>query len=187
MVPLLLGVCLAVAMLLWPGRGERTRVSEFEPGGAGAGGGGERDPSGPDVADLLDLLALALRGGAGISESLLLVGNAGTGERGARLRSVGAALRWGLAPEAAWADAGPEWAPAAAALRLAAVAGVPPADVLVRAASDLRRDHRARLAEETARVGVRLVLPLGLTFLPAFVLASVVPIVLALAGSVLGS
>lgn len=174
---------LTAAVLLWPGESRPPTVAEPDPSRVRLADAVA--PPGPGVPDLLDLLALALRGGADVSAALLLVGSSGTGPRGAELRSVGAALRWGLAPDAAWAAAGEHWAPAATALRLAAVAGVPPAEQLERVARDLRVQHRARLAEETGRVGVRLVLPLGLTFLPAFVLACVLPIVLALAGSVL--
>jgi len=39
----------------------------------------------------------------------------------------------------------------------------------------------------TATLGIRIVLPLGLAFLPAFVLTTVVPVVLALANQVLVS
>ena len=49
----------------------------------------------------------------------------------------------------------------------------------------LRRQQRLEVA--TATLGVRIVLPLGLLFLPAFLLTTVVPIVLALARQVLVS
>jgi pilus assembly protein TadC len=58
---------------------------------------------------------------------------------------------------------------------------VPPAGLLRDAAADLRRDALAQVEVATARLSVRLVLPLGLAFLPAFVLTTVVPVVLALA------
>jgi pilus assembly protein TadC len=70
---------------------------------------------------------------------------------------------------------------------MAAAAGVPPAEVLVRAAAEVRRAEQQRLELATATLGVRIVLPLGLAFLPAFVLTTVVPIVLALANQVLVS
>ncbi|MGB3859956.1 MAG: pilus assembly protein, partial [Ornithinimicrobium sp.] len=68
---------------------------------------------------------------------------------------------------------------------LAARGGVPPSELLSAAASDLRRDAVARVELQTAQLAVRLVLPLGLAFLPAFVLTTVVPVVIALATSVL--
>ena len=51
---------------------------------------------------------------------------------------------------------------------------------LVDAAADLRREAVADVEVRAARLGVRLVLPLGLAYLPAFVLITVVPVVLAL-------
>jgi len=68
---------------------------------------------------------------------------------------------------------------------MAATAGVSPADVLARAAGEVRRAGRQCLDVATATLGVRIVLPLGLVFLPAFVLTTVVPIVLALAHQML--
>jgi hypothetical protein len=56
---------------------------------------------------------------------------------------------------------------------------------LARAAGEVRRAERQRLDVATATLGVRIVLPPGLVFLPAFVLTTVVPIVLALAHQVL--
>jgi tight adherence protein B len=44
----------------------------------------------------------------------------------------------------------------------------------------------ARVEVETAKLSVRLVLPLGLAFLPAFVLLTVVPVVTAVATSLTG-
>ena len=52
----------------------------------------------------------------------------------------------------------------------------------------LRRLRTARLAAVEAagqRAGVLLVLPLGLCFLPAFVLAGIVPVIVAVLGDVL--
>ena len=70
---------------------------------------------------------------------------------------------------------------------MAASAGVPPAEALAGAADEVRRSEQQRLEVATATLGVHLVLPLGLVFLPAFILTTVVPIVLALAQHVLVS
>ena len=63
----------------------------------------------------------------------------------------------------------------------------PAAAVVSRAATDLRASQRERTELAAARLGVRLVLPLGLAVLPGFVLLAVAPIVLGLATSVLQS
>ena len=107
------------------------------------------------------------------------------GPLGLHLRTVAAAGRWGVEDAAAWASVPAAWQPAARALRMAATAGVPPADALAGAADEVRRSEQQRLEVATATLGVRLVLPLGLIFLPAFILTTVVPIVLALAQQVL--
>ena len=139
-----------------------------------------------EVADAVDLLALALHGGAGLVEAIEAVASRLEGPLGAHLHTVAAAERWGVGTVAAWASVPSAWQPAARALRMAATAGIAPADLLARAADDIRDAEEQRLDIATARLGVRVVLPLGLLFLPAFVLTTVVPIVLALAAQVLG-
>ena len=138
-----------------------------------------------EVAGVIDLLALTLRGGVGLVEAMEAVASRVGGPLGLHLQTVAAAGRWGVEDATAWASVPPAWQPAARALRMAATAGVPPADVLVRAAEEVRRTEQQRLEVATATLGVRIVLPLGLAFLPAFILTTVVPIVLALAHQVL--
>jgi len=182
----------ALAVLLWPTRGSS---STFVAGRPGAGhsprfrvlGRPVRTGREPDVQvpDVLDIVALALDAGAGTVAALRAAAQHLPGQSGVELRTVVAALEWGLPDDAAWAAAPDRWEPAGRALRLAARAGVPPAALLRRAAEDLRRERLSRVEVATARLGVRLVLPLGLAFLPAFILTTVVPVVLALAGALL--
>ena len=134
----------------------------------------------------IDLLALALRGGVGLLEAVEAVGTRLEDPLGAHLLTVAAAQRWGVDSVEAWASVPSAWQPAARALRMAATAGIAPADVLAQASQEIRRAEEQRLEVATARLGVRVVLPLGLLFLPAFVLTTVVPIVMALAAQVLG-
>nr|WP_275412703.1 type II secretion system F family protein [Rhizocola hellebori] len=56
---------------------------------------------------------------------------------------------------------------------------------LTRCADDLRAQSRDQLQARLQRSAVWLVLPLGLCFLPAFLLAGLVPVVLAVLGEVL--
>ena len=141
---------------------------------------------GPRERPPLELLALALRSGCGLVEALEVVGAQVDDIAGAHLRTVAAALRWGLPDDEAWAAVPAAWLPAAQALTLASRAGVAPAELLLAAAADVRRAETQRLEAETARLGVRVVLPLGLTFLPAFILTTVVPVVIALTTDVFG-
>lgn len=139
-----------------------------------------------EVANAIDLLALALRGGVGLLEAVEAVGARLEDPLGAHLLTVAAAQRWGVESVEAWASVPSAWQPAARALRMAATAGIAPADVLEQASQEMRLTEEQRLEVATARLGVRVVLPLGLVFLPAFVLTTVVPIVMALAAQVLG-
>lgn len=138
-----------------------------------------------DVAATMVLLALAYRAGLPPSSVLERVADRAPHRCGSQLRQVAAAVLWGASETEAWASVDERWAPAAAAVSLAHMAGLPPAPLLLRAADDLRLAQAEEAEAAAARVGVRLVLPLGLVLLPAFCLTTVVPLVLALAGQVL--
>jgi type II secretory pathway component PulF len=139
----------------------------------------EVDPG--EVAACLDLIALTLGTGCAVIEAVQFVAHGNGTPAGRQLAQVAAAVRWGLPWSQAWQLAGPVWSSARSAMAVAEHAGVGPAGALQRAAHELRERHTQRAELAAARLGVRIVLPLGLTFLPAFVLLSVVPIVLALA------
>ncbi|VXB58248.1 type II secretion system F family protein [Pseudoclavibacter sp. 8L] len=64
-------------------------------------------------------------------------------------------------------------------LGLARDAGVPAAELLRSEAALERRDARAASSRNAAQLGVRLMLPLGLCVLPAFLLLGVAPLILA--------
>ena len=182
----------AAAVLVWPGASGERRVPRGGRAVAGRavsadGGSSRKVVPVAEVAGVIDLLALTLRGGAGLVEAMEAVATRVGGPLGLHLQTVAAARRWGVEDATAWASIPSAWRPAARALRMAATAGVPPADVLARAAEEVRRAEQQRLEVATATLGVRIVLPLGLVFLPAFVLTTVVPIVLALAHQVLAS
>ena len=188
----------AAAVLAWPSPQPVSRVA-LGGGAVGVGDAATGAGSGADsrstrtvvpvaeVGGVIDLLALTLRGGVGLVEAMEAVATRVGGPLGLHLQTVAAAGRWGVDDATAWASIPSAWQPAARALRMAATAGVPPADVLVRAAEEVRRAEQQRLEVATATLGIRIVLPLGLAFLPAFVLTTVVPVVLALANQVVVS
>ncbi len=94
-----------------------------------------------------------------------------------------AAVRRALARRAAHGyDPGRQVAEAA---RRSAESGAALARSLTRCADDLRAQSRDRAQARLQRSAVWLVLPLGLCFLPAFLLAGLVPVVLAVLGEVL--
>lgn len=119
------------------------------------------EPDGRIPGVLLDAWAVALSGGGAWSGARDAV------ERAVRADSLGVAERRRLAET----------------LSLARCAGVPAAALLRSAAEDLRDDHAAESLAAAERLGVRLVVPLGVCVLPAFVLVGVVPVVIGILSS----
>lgn len=142
------------------------------------------------VADLplgADLLAAVLRAGAPVDRAAVAVAEALGGPLGERLDRVGRSLRLGAEPPEAWghlADVPGADRLVAAAIRSSASGGAL-AGALTRLADDLRGDRSVAVEAAAHRAGVLIVLPLGLCFLPAFVLAGLVPVVVAVLGDVL--
>lgn len=135
------------------------------------------------VAAAHDLVALALRGGASVVDSLASVADELPEELGRPLRAAASAHRWGV--EDPWEGLPASWRGLGAALHVAEMAGVPPAELVMSAGEDLRRAELERLERAAAELPVKLVLPLGCCFLPAFLIGVVVPVVAALAGGLL--
>jgi Type II secretion system (T2SS), protein F len=201
---LAIGLLVAVALLVWtPDAGRRLGFllsrEEGAPGGDGSFSGwrerrpGPAPPSRggqpalePDPALVLDLVAAALSAGAPPEAALQLVGDAVGGSLGRSVTAVAAHLRLGSGWDRAWADAPEALTPLRRTLALAGTTGAPGAGLLRDAADDLRRRRDRQAQAEAARLGVRMVLPLGLCALPAFVAWAVVPVVLSLAGRLLG-
>jgi tight adherence protein B len=76
-----------------------------------------------------------------------------------------------------------ELAGIARVLALADEAGVPAAELLRAEAEKQRYEARARGQRDAQRLGISLLLPLGLCILPAFVLVAVVPLIVAVLSS----
>lgn len=187
MSPLLVAALAALAVLVAP------RRSELPPRGRVLGRGAPSTDSARrqaatsyDVADALVLLSLALRSGMGQQEALERVAGSDPGPVAAHLRTVAAALRWGQPARDAWSHVPEAWRPAALAWEVAERAGAGPAQLVEDASWRVRDAEDRRLQSSAARAGVGLVLPLGLAFLPAFACTAVVPVVMAIAHTVLG-
>lgn len=189
---ILTGVLTTLAVWAWPrrstdGGGPRGSVASERVGGRepDSSSRAARPATVMDVADAMDLLALALESGAAVPVCLDQVAGESDEPVAGHLRQVAAALRWGVEPRAAWADVPDAWSAAGSALTLADAAGTPPAGHLREASRRLRESEQHRVELAGATVAVRLVVPLGLCFLPAFVLLTVVPVVVALASELL--
>lgn len=141
----------------------------------------EATPEPQSIALAVDLMAACLEAGVPLPAALTAGSTAVEGATGAALAATAAALRRGGDASA--------WAGCATDPRLAAVVricqrvgttGAAVADDLRRLAAEQRRAHQAERRRRAQRSAVWVVLPLGLCFLPAFLLLSVVPVVAAL-------
>jgi pilus assembly protein TadC len=147
----------------------------------------ERSRAAVDLPYAADLLAAALHAGLPTDHAVRLVADAVDGPVGDRLARVARSLALGLDPERAWTalDDLPGGVRLASAVTRSAESGAALAAAFTRLA-DEQRAARADAVEAAARrAGVLVVLPLGLCFLPAFVFAGLVPVIVAVLGDVL--
>ncbi len=137
------------------------------------------------LALALDLVAGCLGTGGTPSDAVALAGAAVGGVPGRQLLAVAARLRAGSPAGAAWAALVDRGSPAVVA-RLPAAAtrsertGAPLQPWLTEAAAELRRARSAAAERAGRRAGVLVVLPLGLCFLPAYLVLGVLPSVIGL-------
>lgn len=127
-----------------------------------------------------ELLAAAVSAGSPTVPAAETVGAAVRGPLGAALTAAAASARVGVAPSAAWlalADDDVALRPLARALAGAALRGASPVAVLERVALDARDTARWAAEARVRSLGARAAAPLGLCFLPAFVLVGIVPLV----------
>ena len=136
-----------------------------------------------DVPLVADLLAACLAAGASAADALRAAGNA-SAESAAVCRPVADRLAAGAPPGEAWASWGqrPDLAAIARACVRAADSGAAMTAELRRAGDRARAQRRAELNRRAQRAAVWAVLPLGVCFLPAFVLVGIVPFALGLFG-----
>lgn len=149
---------------------------------AAAGGA---DPPGVDVQVVLELLAAAMRAGAGVPRALEATGVAIGGPDGEALTRAARALVLGATWERAWAGAPAVLDPMVRALQGAWLDGAAPNEALRAAGEEVRHERGSAVRTAAARLGVQLVLPLGACYLPAFVLVGLVPVLLALGNGLL--
>jgi hypothetical protein len=129
-----------------------------------------------------DLLAACLRAGLPVPLAVRAVAGHLPGAVGVELRTVAERLALGADAQSAW-DV-PESSPLfklARAARRSAHSGSGLAEVAVRAATEVRADVRDAAAARGQRAAVLITGPLGLCFLPAFLVLGVAPVVIGLA------
>jgi pilus assembly protein TadC len=136
-----------------------------------------------DTAMMLELIGAMLDAGSGIGRALELVADSASPEYHRSLRPVVSALAIGADWDTAWRSSEartPELLILRQALGFAALTGAPSSAILYAQAARLRRERFRAAEKRAAALGVRLVVPLGLCSLPAFVCLGVVPVLLAM-------
>lgn len=184
---------LAAALLLVPSRVPVIARLCAGPVGRQAAVPGTRGPADPvATATLFDLLAACLRAGLPTDGAVRAVVPTCPARLAEPLQHAADLLAMGADPATAWAPAGSEAAAAPEFEALARLArrSARSGSSLATAVGELAEEHRA-LVEEAAtaraeRAGVLIGGPLGLCFLPAFVCLGIVPVIVGLAGRVLG-
>ncbi|KOV19153.1 type II secretion system F family protein [Streptomyces caelestis] len=171
----------AVAAGLWWWRLRRTAAAPQtrEPKTAGA----ERQ-----LPLAADLLAACIAAGAGPVAAAQAVGETLGGPVGEALARGAAEVRLGGEPAAAWRRLAsvPGAGPLARLLERADVSGLPLAGPAARLAAEARAEWTRAATARARRAAVMVSAPVGLCFLPAFIAVGVLPVVIGLAGGVLG-
>ena len=134
-----------------------------------------------DVADVVELLGLAVGAGLTVNRAVDAVGRWGVGPLAAELARVSHAVARGrrLADclDELPALVGESVRPLTAGLAACERYGAPIADTLARLAVEARAASRRRSEEAIRRLPVKLVFPLVLCILPAFALLTVAPLI----------
>lgn len=131
-----------------------------------------------DSAMSIDLACAVIAAGASVPSALTSLGKALAEEdEESGLERVAHLLLMGAQWDEAWEGSQERFKPLQDSLAPAWLSGAAPIPLLERSAASIRQ-ARARTAREAAsELSAKLVVPLGLCFLPAFVLFGVVPVV----------
>ena len=134
------------------------------------------------VAELptgVDLLGACLRSGAAVDTALVTVAVALPGPLGDELAALHHRLLLGADPAAVWSELTrhPQLGPLGRAVARAHETGASVSAAVARLADELRARARAEVEQRARSVDVKAAAPLGVCFLPAFLLLGVVPMV----------
>jgi pilus assembly protein TadC len=146
-----------------------------------------RPTDGAALAAAWELLDVCLRAGMPVAAALAAAAATPDGSAGAALRRVAGLLQLGADAPDAWAAA--RGAPGLAAVARAAARSAGTGAALARVAAAEGARVRAELVDtaqaRAQRAGVLVAGPLGLCFLPAFLVLGIAPVVIGLAGEAL--
>jgi len=147
----------------------------------------EREQVQADLPLAAQLLAAAVSAGVAPGLAIDAVADALGGPLGERLRSGRRAEVLGVPPEGAWAGLlrDPTTRGLGRVLAQSSAIGLAPAAALLALAEDVQRETRLRADSAARSVGAKVAAPVGLCFLPAFVLCGIVPLIASTASTLL--
>ena len=128
-----------------------------------------------DLPAAVHLLGACLAAGSATSAALASVAAAMPGAVGDELTLVHRRLHWGVDPASVWRSVDGPMAPLGRSMARTLESGASVQQAIARLAEDLRTESRARADSRARTIEVRAAAPLGLCFLPAFLLLGVVP------------
>lgn len=139
----------------------------------------EREKSAAMLPLAIDLLAAAVAAGCPPVNAVDQVGRALGGPLGRSLTAAASAARLAPHPADVWSAIrdDPTLRPLARTLTAATTRGTSPVPALQRSAHEARETARWAAETRARAVGARAAAPLGLCFLPAFILLAIVPVV----------
>jgi pilus assembly protein TadC len=145
---------------------------------------GAEDPRLPLATELL---AACLAAGAAPGTAAAAVGGSLDGPLAERLRRAASELRLGADPGVVWGRLGrlPGAAGLARRLELAGTSGAPAVAAVTAEAAECRARRRRTAQIRARRAAVQVTGPLGLCFLPAFLLIGVAPVIIGMARELL--
>lgn len=150
------------------------KAQEVSPGGEGKLAGAI------DPALYLELAASMLASGLSPIQLLPLLAELDGGCHRDYLLAVEGRLKAGVSWQEAWGRAPADLQDLASALDLCLASGAPSAQILQVLAARRRRYQQRLYEKSAARLAVKLVLPLGVCSLPAFICLGVLPVLLGL-------
>ena len=193
--PTLATLLVAMALLMLPGpAGPRSRLrqsSNRASASACVTGSAQRsvhtDVEPLALAGAWELLAACLRAGVPVPVAVRAVAEGLDEPAGPGLLRTAELLALGADSMQAWLPALECTATArlAKAARRSGRSGIAFAESLIRLATEVRADAREQSEARAQRAGVLIAAPLGLCFLPAFLVIGVVPVLIGLAGGLM--
>jgi len=136
-----------------------------------------------DLPTAVHLLGACLAAGSAVGSALAAVAESMPGAVGDELALIQRRLHWGVDPATVWRTVDGPLEPLGRSMARAHESGASVRHAVDRLNQELRHETRARADSRARAVEVRAAAPLGLCFLPAFVLIGVVPMVAGLFSS----